>query len=90
MGWFKRLFKKKNNSPYCPHCNSCGETGCCSPTICTNHPDGYYCETNRRELRISYYTLNEFWSSVVDKDIEKKLSEIYDKYEDEEQFKINN
>jgi len=81
---------REYKSPYCPHCTSCGETGCCSPTICLNHPEGYYCETNQDALKVSYFTLNEFWNQLDENkfpEVEKLLEEIYDKnYEEIRSF----
>lgn len=59
-------------SPYCPHCSSCGETGCCSPTVCINHPKGHYCETNQDALKVSYWTLNEFWNNYFKEQSKKE------------------
>lgn len=56
----KHFFRNKKYDAYCPYCESCGETGCCSPTSCLNHPKGFYCETNQDALKVSYWTLNEF------------------------------
>ncbi len=77
------VFSKKSYNPYCPYCSSCGETGCCSPTVCINHPKGHYCQTNRDEVDIYYYTLKEFWNQLEDPMIEKKLEEIYYKHLEE-------
>jgi len=45
--------------PYCRHCSSCGEEGCCSPLGCAYHcmvkdSDGLYCETNYRSIKMGY------------------------------------
>jgi hypothetical protein len=82
------VFRDRKYDVYCPYCSSCGVTGCCSPTICINHPKGFYCQTNMGELRVSYYTLDKFWSwmyedKVKNKETLDKLDEIYDKEEDE-------
>lgn len=62
----------KRYSPYCPYCTSCGETGCCKPTICINHPKGHYCQTNQDELKISFWTLNEFWNTYFEEEAKKE------------------
>jgi len=85
---FKRLFRNRKHDVYCPYCSSCGETGCCSPTICINHPKGFYCERNMGELRVSHYTLNNFWNWIAEnkeknKEVYDKLNEIYRKEDDE-------
>jgi hypothetical protein len=91
---FKRFFRNRKYDVYCPYCTSCGETGCCSPTICINHPKGFYCERNMGDLRVSYYTLDKFWQWIYNnkdsnKEVLDKLNEIYDKENDdlEEYFK---
>jgi hypothetical protein len=85
---FKRLFRNRRYDVYCPYCTSCGETGCCSPTICINHPKGFYCERNMGDLRVSYYTLDKFWQWIYNnkesnEEVLNKLNEIYDKENDE-------
>ena len=72
---------------YCKICNSCGEDGCCPATICTNHKDGEYCETNQKTLKVSYYTLREFYDFLYEdktknKEYIDKLNEIEDRIED--------
>ena len=84
----KRVFRNRKYDVYCPYCSSCGETGCCSPAICINHPKGFYCERNMGDLRVSYYTLDKFWQWVYNnkeenKKVLEKLNEIYDKENDE-------
>ena len=69
---FKRIFKNRKYDVYCPHCSSCGETGCCSPTSCINHPKGYYCETNQDALKVSYWTLIEFWNNYFKEQSKKE------------------
>ena len=79
-------------SPYCPHCSSCGETGCCSPTSCINHKKGFYCQTNQDALKVSYWTLNEFWNELDEKkypEIEEQISKIHTKHYSE-QYEIRN
>jgi len=84
----KYFFRNRKYDVYCPYCSSCGETGCCSPTICINHPKGFYCERNMGELRVSHYTLNNFWNWIAEnkeknKEVYDKLNEIYRKEDDE-------
>lgn len=90
----KRIFRNKKYEVYCPYCNSCGDTGCCFPTICINHPKGRYCERNMGDLRVAYYTLDKFWQWVYNnkesnKEVIDKLNNIYDRenYKLEEYFK---
>jgi len=59
-------------SPYCPVCEGCGEDGCCSAMVCQQSPDGSYCKTYLKDLKLGYY---------MDELIEKKI------YEDKEKYK---
>lgn len=89
---FKRLFRDRKYDVCCPYCSSCGETGCCSPTSCINHKKGFYCQTNQDALKVSYWTLNEFWNGLDEKkypEIEKQISEIHTKNYSE-QYEIRN
>ena len=89
---FKRLFRNRKYDVYCPYCSSCGETGCCSPTSCINHKRGLYCQTNQDALKVSYWTLNEFWNGLDEKkypEIEEQISEIHTKHYSE-QYEIRN
>lgn len=80
-------------SPYCPYCSGCGETGCCAPTSCINHPKGHYCETNNDALKVSYWTLNEFWNQLDEKkypEVENLLSDIYSKnYGEQREYRMS-
>ena len=69
---FKRLFRDRKYDVYCPYCSSCGETGCCSPTSCINHRKGFYCETNQDALKVSYWTLKEFWNNYFEEQSKKE------------------
>ena len=69
---FKRLFRNRKYDVYCPYCSSCGETGCCSPTSCINHKKGFYCQTNQDALKVSYWTLNEFWNNYFKEQSKKE------------------
>lgn len=55
----KYFFRNRKYDVYCTYCSSCGETGCCSPTICTNHKKGKYCEYNQYHLKVSYWSLKD-------------------------------
>lgn len=71
---------------YCKICSSCGEEGCCIPTICQNHKDGMYCESNLMAMKIAYCTLRDFYNWLCEnksanKNIIDKLNEIEDKVE---------
>lgn len=88
----KYFFRNKKYDVYCPYCSSCGETGCCSPTSCINHKKGFYCQTNQDALKVSYWTLKEFWNELDEKkypEIEQEISEIHTKHYNE-QYQIKN
>ena len=75
-----------NIDVYCKICSSCGEEGCCIPTICQNHKDGKYCESNLMVMKIAYCTLRDFYNWLYEnesanKNIIDKLNEIEDKVE---------
>jgi hypothetical protein len=55
----KYFFRNRKYDVYCPYCSSCGETGCCPPTMCTNHQKGKYCGYNQDMLKVSYWTLED-------------------------------
>jgi hypothetical protein len=50
----------EDQSPYCPHCEACGEEGCCSALVCKQHPDGDYCKSYLTDLRFTYFLHREF------------------------------
>ena len=53
-------------SPYCPICSGCGEDGCCKATMCKMHPDGHYCETYLKDLKVSYQMDEWFMSNMYE------------------------
>lgn len=74
-------------NPYCPACGSCGETGCCPPTMCQtvkcHYPDANLQDfkTQQREWDIMHKTLvglfgpravDEFLSSLEEINLEGK------------------
>lgn len=68
-------------SPYCEICTSCGETGCCSPVACEQHPDGKYCGGNLNELKFGYLMFRDMYeliSDLNDKELDAKLDKLYD------------
>lgn len=89
----KHFFRKRDYDVYCPHCSSCGETGCCSPTGCINHKKGFYCQTNQDALKVSYWTLNEFWGQLdVEKypEVEELLDHIYEQnYSERREYRMS-
>lgn len=78
---------EENYNPYCPVCSGCGEEGCCSPLMCKQSPDGSYCESYLRELRMGYHLHQWFEQTIYgeltqeQKDrFDKKWDELYDLY----------
>jgi hypothetical protein len=76
-------------SPYCPICGGCGEDGCCSATVCKQHPEGKYCETYLMDLKFGYKVYKELMD-LLDGDekyknqVDQIWDETYDKiYTDE-------
>jgi len=66
--------------PYCPICSSCGETGCCTPVACQQHPNGKYCEGNLNELKFGYLMFMDLYELISeDKKLLDKANDIYDK-----------
>lgn len=73
-------------SPYCKECGGCGEEGCCSPMMCTQSPNGEYCQTYLRDLQFGYI-MNKFFveniyehlSEELKAKIDQAYDEIYDK-----------
>jgi hypothetical protein len=73
---------------YCKICSSCGEEDCCIPTICKNHKDGIYCESNLLAMKVAYCTLKDFYNWLYENEgankyIIDKLNKLKDKVEDE-------
>ncbi|MES2620224.1 MAG: hypothetical protein V4615_05160 [Bacteroidota bacterium] len=51
-------------NPYCPMCDACGETGCCPPQKCKQHPDGHYCENYLTELKEGWVLHNRLLNKI--------------------------
>lgn len=68
------------DSPYCPICESCGEDGCCPATVCKQHLNGKYCETNLKELKFAYLCFHDILKLLDGDDkYENRVDELYDK-----------
>jgi hypothetical protein len=68
--------------PYCKICSGCGESGCCSPLSCEQHPEGHYCRGYLRDLQFGYRMFKDLFNLIDtngDEDMKKSLDEIYDK-----------
>lgn len=70
-----KLIEEGLEDPYCPVCESCGEEGCCSPLMCSQSKDGYYCKGYLKDLKFGYLMYKDIYD-FVPKD---KIDEIFDK-----------
>ena len=64
-------------SPYCKVCESCGETGCCRPTICQQGEGCEYPQTNLIELKFGW-SMNNYFQKEIYPHLSKELQEKYD------------
>lgn len=64
-------------SPYCKECSSCGETGCCTPTMCTQGEHCDYPQTNLNELKFGW-SMNEYFQKEIYPHLPTELKEKYD------------
>lgn len=62
-------------SPYCKHCEGCGEDGCCPAKFCTMQEGGLYCERYLKDLQFAYLMYHDLYD-LIPKD---KMDEIHDK-----------
>jgi hypothetical protein len=69
-------------SPYCPDCEACGETGCCSPLMCNHTENGNYCKGYLKELQFGYHMHRWFEKHLLEHLPIEKIDE-YDKEWDE-------
>ena len=80
-------YEEENNpvieSPYCPICEGCGESGCCSPLICEMSVNGKYCQTYLRDLKMGYELHGKLMDTILDDGEHKKVNEIEEKLYDE-------
>ena len=77
---------EENYSPYCKECSGCGEEGCCSPLMCTQSPNGDYCESYLRDLHFAYKMDKYFMNNIYERlseEMKNELDEAYDKIYDE-------
>jgi len=63
--------EQDNDSPYCEVCNSCGESGCCSPSNCLAVRCKYG-ENNIHEYRSMQKELSDYYDVL--KEIHKYLA----------------
>jgi hypothetical protein len=77
---------EEDYSPYCPVCGGCGEDGCCSALNCKQDPDGHYCETYLRELKLRYAINNWFENELLDllpQELKDRYDDKWDEFYDE-------
>jgi hypothetical protein len=72
---------EKEHSPYCPVCSGCGEDGCCSATVCKQSPEGHYCETYLKELKLSHSILNKISDKIFEEGNEEKYKELRNSFD---------
>ena len=79
---FEKLENQSNEeSIYCPVCSGCGEDGCCNATKCKMSPDGSYCETYLKDLKVAYYMYDWFMENVYDTLTEEQKEKSDEAYE---------
>jgi hypothetical protein len=74
--------QEDNYSPYCPVCSGCGEDGCCKATMCQMSPDGSYCESYLKDLKIGYL-MDEWVMENLYEQFTDEMKAAYDKKYDE-------
>jgi ABC-type transporter MlaC component len=62
-------------------CSGCGEDGCCNATKCKMSPDGSYCETYLKDLKVAYYMYDWFMENVYDTLTEEQKEKSDEAYE---------
>lgn len=81
-------FFEDEYNPYCPVCDSCGETGCCPSSICTQEEGCKYPNTNLVDLKYNYTSLKRLIVVMYqDKERYSDLLGELDKITDEEYVK---
>ena len=78
----------ENRSPYCKSCESCGDTGCCKPTICSRDENCEYLQTNLNELKFGW-SMNEYFQSEIYPHLPEEIKAKYDGRWDTEYDKWN-
>ena len=64
-------------SPYCKECGGCGEEGCCSPMMCTQSPNGDYCQTYLIDLQLGYL-MDKYFMENIYNDLDEGQKHRYD------------
>lgn len=67
-------------SPYCKLCSSCGESGCCSPMMCSFEEGCEYRNTYITELKENYIFVREFYETIypkLPKEVQDDITELY-------------
>jgi len=62
-------------------CSGCGEDGCCKATMCQMSPDGSYCGSYLRDLKIGYI-MDEWVMGNLYEQFTDEMKDAYDKQYD--------
>jgi hypothetical protein len=74
--------KQEDYTLICPVCTGCGEDGCCKATMCQMSPDGSYCESYLKDLKIGYL-MDEWVMENLYEQFTDEMKAAYDKKYDE-------
>ena len=69
---------------YCSICQSCGETECCPPTICTQEEGCKYPKTNLIDLKYNYTSYRRLLEYIYSRECYPEILKELDKIQDEE------
>jgi hypothetical protein len=78
----KEMVEESDYSPYCKECTGCGESGCCSPLMCSMEGECSYRLTYLRELKEAYTLLEDFYQHIYGKlpeDLKIEFDKLVDK-----------
>ena len=78
----EEILEEEFESPYCKNCGSCGNEGCCPPTMCTFEKDCKYKETYLQDLEFGYLMYQELSEMIYNK-CEKRNQDYDDFFMDE-------
>lgn len=70
----------KDYSPYCKLCSACGESGCCSPMMCSFEEGCEYKNGYLKELKEDYLFVREFYEKIypnLTEEIQKDIMDLY-------------
>lgn len=67
-------------SPYCKLCSACGESGCCSPMMCSFEEGCEYKNGYLKELKEEYIFVREFYEKIyptLPEVVQKDITDLY-------------